>query len=39
MASLKEFSFYLEAWKYCMMRNYDLDRIKRLDWKTWIVEE
>jgi hypothetical protein len=38
MSNRKEFSFYLDAWKYCMLHKHDVNLIKRYDWKTWIIE-
>lgn len=36
---MKEFYFYLDAWKYCVDNCVEHDRIQRRDWKTWIVNE
>jgi hypothetical protein len=34
----KEFFFLLDAWQYCRQHNLPLERIKRQDWKTWVVK-
>ena len=36
---MREFHFYLDAWKYCFTNLVEYDRIQRRDWKTWIVNE
>jgi len=33
-----EFSFYLDAWRYCYQHNLSTSSIVRTDWKTWTVE-
>lgn len=34
----KLFAYYLDAVMYCRQHNISLEKIKRRDWKTWIVE-
>jgi hypothetical protein len=34
---MKEFFYFLDAWSYCFQHNIDTTRIKRQDWKTWVV--
>lgn len=36
---MKEFHFYLDAWKFCIENMIEFDRIQRKDWKTWAVNE
>lgn len=33
-----EFSFFLDAWHYAFQHNIDRSKIKRLDWKTWVID-
>lgn len=32
------FHFYLDAWKFCKDNSIDMNKIKRNDWTTWVVE-
>ena len=32
-----EFAFYLNAWKYCIDHGIPLNKIRRQDWKTWVI--
>ena len=34
---MKEFFFYLDAWKYCADHNLPTDCIIRKNWKIWEV--
>jgi len=34
---MKEFFFYLDAWKYCADHNLPIDCIIRKSWKIWEV--
>jgi hypothetical protein len=34
---MREFFFYLDAWKFCLDNDLSLNFIQRKDWKTWIV--
>lgn len=34
---MREFFFYLDAWKFCLDNDLPLNAIQRKDWKTWIV--
>lgn len=34
---MKEFGFFLEAWRFCLTANIPTSNISRRDWKTWIV--
>lgn len=36
---IREFQFYLDAWKYCSDNKIALDKIVKKDFKTWIVVE
>lgn len=36
---MREFTFYLDAWKFCVDNMIEADRIHRKDWKTWAVNE
>jgi len=33
-----KFAFYLDAVHYCRQRSIDLNKIFRLDWKTWCIK-
>lgn len=33
-----EFSFYLDAWLYCIKNSISLDKILRKNWDVWKVE-
>ena len=35
---MKEFEFFLEAWRFCEMNNIPKENIIRKNWKIWIVE-
>jgi hypothetical protein len=35
---MAEFSFYLDAWKFCVDNSLPLKCITRRDWKVWQVE-
>jgi|LakMenE18May11ns_1017448.scaffolds.fasta_scaffold9924463_9 hypothetical protein len=35
---MREFSFYLEAWKFCHFNNIPVNRIKRKEWDIWMVD-
>lgn len=35
---MREFPYYLEAWKFCYLNNIPLDRIKKKEWSIWVVE-
>jgi len=35
---MREFSFYLDAWKFCYLNKIPLDRIQKRSWGVWIVE-
>jgi hypothetical protein len=34
---MKEFFFYLDAWKYCTDHGLPMTNIVRKDWKVWQV--
>lgn len=34
---MREFFFYLDAWKFCFDNDLPLNLIQRKDWKTWSV--
>lgn len=34
---MREFFFYLDAWKFCFDNDLSMDSIQRKDWKTWTV--
>jgi hypothetical protein len=34
---IKEFFFYLDAWKFCIENSLPIESIGRKDWKTWKV--
>lgn len=36
---MKHFDYYLEAWVYCVHALIEPNRIQRLNWKTWTVNE
>jgi hypothetical protein len=31
------FSFYLDAWNFCMKNKIDLGRIRKVDFRTWEI--
>jgi hypothetical protein len=35
---MREFQFYLDAWKFCVENELPLKNILKKDFKTWIVE-
>jgi hypothetical protein len=35
---MKEFSFFLEAYRFCMTAGISSESISRRDWKTWTVK-
>lgn len=35
---MREFNFYLDAWKFCYLNDIPYNLIKRRDWASWIVE-
>ena len=35
---MKEFGFYLEAYRFCVTAGIPTINISRRDWKTWIVK-
>ena len=35
---MREFNFYLEAWKFCYLNNIPLNKIQKKSWSSWIVE-
>ena len=36
--NMELFHFYLDAWKFCKDNHIDVNKIKRQDWATWMVE-
>lgn len=34
---MREFSFYLEAWKFCVDNNIALTKIIKKNFRTWVV--
>lgn len=34
---MREFQFYLDAWKFCVENKISLEKIIKRDFKTWIV--
>lgn len=37
MDNLKEFSFYLDAWKYCMDNRIELSNITKKNFRLWNI--
>ena len=35
---MREFQFYLDAWKFCVDNKIPMNKILKKDFKTWIVE-
>jgi hypothetical protein len=35
---MREFNFYLDAWKFCYLNNISYSCIRRKDWASWTVE-
>lgn len=35
---MREFNFYLEAWKFCYMNSIPVSKIQKKGWSTWVVE-
>ncbi len=35
---MREFQFYLDAWKFCVDNRIKLENIIKKDFKTWIVK-
>lgn len=35
--NMREFQFYLDAWKFCVDNKIVLSKIVKKDFKTWIV--
>jgi hypothetical protein len=36
--NMEFFHFYLDAWKFCKDNHIELEKIRRNDWATWVVE-
>jgi hypothetical protein len=36
---MREFQFYLDAWKFCVENQISLQKIVKKDFKTWIIVE
>jgi hypothetical protein len=34
---MREFNFYLDAWKFCYLNNIPSENIKRKTWESWTV--
>lgn len=32
------FDFYLDAWNYCRANHVDLNKIRKLNFRKWIIE-
>jgi hypothetical protein len=37
MRTLKDFSFYLDAWNYCRINKIDIAFIQKKDFRNWNV--
>lgn len=35
---MREFPFYLEAWKFCVDNKIALTKIYKKDFRTWVVQ-
>lgn len=36
--NMREFPFYLEAWKFCIDNKIALTKISKKDFRTWVVQ-
>lgn len=35
---MREFNFYLEAWKFCYLNKIPVNQIRKKAWSCWTVE-
>lgn len=35
---MREFGFYLDAWKFCYLNSIPITCIRKKEWSIWVVE-
>lgn len=35
---MREFGFFLDAWKFCYLNNIPITCIRKKEWSVWVVE-